>query len=101
MTTSSKIRGFAHQSEIQQSLTLFNRERLSPTLGGIPSIEPIHAPSRNHEFRMLCKESEFLQEDLAFVQARAAQAPLEAEAFIRWFEDLKQTGPGQGDPLFP
>ncbi|HYG26335.1 MAG TPA: iron-containing redox enzyme family protein [Caulobacteraceae bacterium] len=34
------------------------------------------------------------------VAARAAEAPGEPEAFVAWFEDLKQSGPGQGDPLF-
>jgi len=32
---------------------------------------------------------------------RALEAPTKAEAFVEWFEDLKQTGPGQGDSLFP
>ena len=31
---------------------------------------------------------------------RVADVPTDADAFVAWFEDLKQTGPGQGDPLF-
>jgi hypothetical protein len=27
--------------------------------------------------------------------------PSDVDAFIEWFEELKNTGPGQGDPLFP
>ena len=32
---------------------------------------------------------------------RAALAPTDPDAFVAWFEDLKQTGAGQGDALFP
>ena len=32
---------------------------------------------------------------------RAAQAPRDPDGFVAWFEGLKETGPGQGDPLFP
>lgn len=35
------------------------------------------------------------------VRSRALSAPRDADAFVDWFEGLKQTGPGQGDPLFP
>lgn len=31
----------------------------------------------------------------------AAEAPTGPDAFIAWFESLKQVGPGQGDSLFP
>ena len=30
-----------------------------------------------------------------------ADIPCDVDSFIDWFEDLKETGPGQGDPLFP
>src|SRR3954451_297376 len=30
-----------------------------------------------------------------------AEIPTEPDGFIAWFEQLKHTGPGQGDPLFP
>ncbi|PSO14026.1 iron-containing redox enzyme family protein [Bradyrhizobium sp. MOS003] len=35
------------------------------------------------------------------VAARAASAPADADEFIAWFEELKENGPGQNDPLFP
>jgi hypothetical protein len=35
------------------------------------------------------------------VARRAAQAPTEPAGFLRWFEALAETGPGQNDPLFP
>src|SRR5690606_15848317 len=33
--------------------------------------------------------------------SRAREAPTDAEGFVRWFEALRETGPGQQDPLFP
>jgi hypothetical protein len=30
-----------------------------------------------------------------------AGIPVDVDEFIDWFEELKETGPGQGDPLFP
>ena len=46
-------------------------------------------------------EGEFLERERTAVRARAAEAPTDVAGFAVWFEDLKQTGPGQGDPLFP
>lgn len=47
------------------------------------------------------EEGRWLEERRAEVAARAAQAPTDADAFVAWFEGLENTGPGQGDPLFP
>ena len=46
-------------------------------------------------------EGGFLEELRADVADAAAAAPTDPDGFIGWFEHLKQTGPGQGDPLFP
>jgi hypothetical protein len=35
------------------------------------------------------------------IRARAAAAPADADAFLAWFEALREMGPGQGDPIFP
>ena len=32
---------------------------------------------------------------------RPRPAPTDPDGFVAWFEALKETGPGQGDPLFP
>ncbi|MBC7978867.1 MAG: iron-containing redox enzyme family protein, partial [Myxococcales bacterium] len=42
-----------------------------------------------------------LEAELAPLRARASQAPRTSDAFVAWYEDLRETGPGQGDPLFP
>jgi len=48
------------------------------------------------------------REEIAFVEstraahiARAVEAPRDADAFVAWFEALKENGPGQDDALFP
>lgn len=46
-------------------------------------------------------ESDFVERERAFVRHRALFAPRDPDAFVSWFEQLKQSGPGQGDPLFP
>lgn len=50
---------------------------------------------------MLALEGEFVEQERRYVSDRAAAAPVDADAFVAWFEDLNQNGPGQNDPLFP
>ncbi|HEY7807165.1 MAG TPA: iron-containing redox enzyme family protein [Croceibacterium sp.] len=80
----------------QRRLAQWNRERLSPAL-----------PSDDWQARiagdaaMLRLEGGFLEELRAEAVAPAAQAPTDAAGFVAWFEELKHSGPGQNDPLFP
>ena len=46
-------------------------------------------------------EGAFLEQLRAEISAEAAPAPTEPNGFVAWFEALKESGPGQGDPLFP
>lgn len=46
-------------------------------------------------------EIAFVEELREEVLTQAAEVPRDAPAFVEWFENLKETGPGQGDPLFP
>ena len=46
-------------------------------------------------------EGEYLEAVRSEIRPLLADIPGEVDGFIDWFEDLKQTGPGQGDPLFP
>lgn len=46
-------------------------------------------------------EGGFLEELRMDIIGDASFAPTDPDGFIQWFEDLKETGPGQGDPLFP
>lgn len=79
----------------QRALTEFNRGRLSPATPGdnVPA-ELQHA----HDMALL--EHDFLEHERQLVAVRAAQAPHEPAAFAAWFDALKESGPGQFDPLF-
>ncbi|RDE05557.1 iron-containing redox enzyme family protein [Sphingomonas aracearum] len=80
----------------QRGLAHWNRERLEP---GFPTDDWQRTLDRDTRMQRL--EGGFLEELRAEVRDEAAAAPTEVEGFIEWFEELKQVGPGQGDPLFP
>lgn len=80
----------------QRGLAHWNRERLAPQFP-----ETDWQKMLERDTRMMRLEGGFIEELRAEIADRAADAPTEAQAFVAWFEDLKQTGPGQGDPLFP
>lgn len=80
----------------QRGLAHWNRERLAPQM---PSAD--WQKTLERDLRMMRLEGGFVEELRDEVSAEAAAAPTDANGFVAWFEDLKQTGPGQGDPLFP
>lgn len=102
MLHSITVRGQNHArsqfltDSFQRGLAHWNRERLAP---GFP--EAGWQKTFERDLRMQRLEGAYLEELRASVIDRAAEAPIEPEAFVAWFEDLKQTGPGQGDALFP
>lgn len=53
------------------------------------------------EAAMRVREGRWVEALRREVADEAAAAPVEPEAFVAWFEGLKETGAGQGDPLFP
>ena len=80
----------------QRGLAHWNRERLQPAL---PTVNWQRDLER--DVRMLRLEGAFIEELRDEVGGEAARAPQDADAFIAWFENLREIGPGQGDPLFP
>jgi hypothetical protein len=81
---------------LHQRLCAFNRRRLAP---GRPDDDWRRALAGELEMRLL--EGEFVEEERAAVRRRAAEAPSDPDGFVRWFEALRENGPGQNDPLFP
>jgi hypothetical protein len=81
---------------LHAKLTELNRARLAPAE---PRGDWRVCLAREHRWHLL--ELDFLERELAAVRERARQAPLAADGFMRWLEDLRINGPGQGDPLFP
>jgi hypothetical protein len=85
-----------HGREIQFRLNRLNSLRLNPTL---PS--PDWEDQVSDVAKLTVIEGRFLENSRKAIAARAAQAPSRPRAFIEWFEELKESGPGQKDPLFP
>jgi hypothetical protein len=81
---------------VQQRLARWNHERLAPRL---PDGDWRLTLDRDQE--MLGLEGSLLDALREEVEEEASDAPSEPQAFVRWFEELKQSGPGQDDPLFP
>lgn len=50
---------------------------------------------------VLRAEGEYIEAVRDEISPLLADVPSDVDDFIDWFEDLKETGPGQGDPLFP
>jgi hypothetical protein len=46
-------------------------------------------------------EGEYIEAVRRVIGPLLADIPSDVDGFIDWFEELKHTGPGQGDPLFP
>ncbi len=80
----------------QQRLTRFNRDRFAVA---VPSGD--WEATLSTETNMRRFEGRWIEAERAHVAARAAEAPVDADGFVAWFEQLLHDGPGQGDPLFP
>jgi hypothetical protein len=83
-------------AEVHRSLAWFNARRLAPT-----HISDNWERELDMEYRMRLTEGRFVEQERRKVRLLARRAPNEPRAFINWFEGLKESGPGQGDPLFP
>jgi hypothetical protein len=86
----------ANPMSLHLALTEFGRIRLSPTLPAPGWRDDIVAETAQ---RLI--EGAFVERERAAVQPLLADLPVEASAFVAWYETLRETAPGQGDPLFP
>ena len=83
-------------AEFQSALTRYNAARFEPGLPEDASNDELvraHAVAR--------AEIEFIAAQRKMLAPLTADIPSDVSGFIAWFERLKETGPGQGDPLFP
>jgi hypothetical protein len=85
-----------HFAEFQAALANHNSRQLCPAT---PEEAQPDDLSREHEVARA--EIEFIEAQRKEIAALTADIPSDADGFIAWFEQLKETGPGQGDPLFP
>lgn len=86
---------FAELAPVHRLLAKFNRERLSPKT---PSEDWIENLSFDHE--TLKVEEHVLQWEINQTRDYCSRLPRDPEDFMMWFENLKQTGPGQDTKLF-
>jgi Iron-containing redox enzyme len=83
-------------SEFQIALTAHNSTRFEPRLP-----EEVAPHDLEVEHTVARAEIEFIEAQRKIIAPLVANIPSKTDEFIAWFERLKQTGPGQGDPLFP
>ena len=83
-------------ADLQQRLTAFNTKRFTPAFPDEAWRDDMEAQAA-----LARLEGAYLEREREAVRSRAAAAPTDARDFAAWFEELKQTGPGQHDPLFP
>ena len=81
---------------LHQSLARFNQQRLRPR-----TAQDCWESELRLEFVLRSKELRFIEEQRRALAPILDSVPREADAFMRWFEDLKVSGPGQTDALFP
>jgi Iron-containing redox enzyme len=94
--TDSLLRSAALAPHAQQLAFLqLNRERLAPaTPRGCWREDLLRSA------QLALREGQFLERERARIAQRAAEAPSDVDGFVAWFEDLREHGPGQYDPLF-
>jgi hypothetical protein len=86
----------AFGDQVQLRLARRNQIRLRPTIDGAFSPDDLEAEVAD---RLL--EERFVEGERAAVQSLLREVPMDVDGFLAWFEDLRQRGPGQNDPLFP
>jgi len=82
--------GFA---AFQRGLTAYNSSRMRPGL-------PEESPSGELDLEHVVAQAEviFIETQRRAIAPFVADIPSGTDAFMAWYEGLKQTGPGQGDP---
>jgi Iron-containing redox enzyme len=82
--------------DLQLRLALRNQLRLRPTHDGGFTPEDLYAEVADRQL-----EQRFVEGERAAVGAGLRDVPTDPDAFVDWFEGLRERGPGQNDPLFP
>jgi hypothetical protein len=83
-------------AEFQAGLTHYNSGRFQ---AGLP--EDASPDQLALESAVAAAEIDFIEALRSEIAPLTDHIPCDADGFLAWFEGLKKTGPGQGDPLFP
>ena len=84
------------QYQLHARLTRFNLARLQPSLLNADWQDELKA-----EESLRFDEGHFVERERLRIMPMVTDVPTDASAFLHWFEGLRETGPGQKDPLFP
>jgi hypothetical protein len=87
--------------QLHRRLTRLNQRRLRPALALADLTDTPPDEDLESELADRRLEARFVAAERAAVQDLASRAPRDPDGFVRWFEGLRDSGPGQGDPLFP
>jgi hypothetical protein len=93
LSNAPPTQGFRHT---QTELAHFNRRRLEPVFDAVDWRE-----TQADEQVFAGLEGDFVDQIRADIAPLLQHIPSNADEFVAWFEDLRTSGPGQGDPLFP
>lgn len=85
----------AVEDDVQRRLVTFNERRLRPAVPADDWRTALREEQADHAVEM-----EFIERERKAVAGLVAGVPHDAVEFVRWFESLERTGPGQHDPLF-
>lgn len=79
-----------------RGLAQYNARQLEPRFPNTAWREELDDYSR-----VVRAEGEYIEAVRREMEPLVAEIPAGVDDFIEWFEQLEETGPGQGDPLFP
>ncbi len=82
--------------DLHRRLAYHLRARLAPRLDA--EVDWLHD---SREAEDVADLRHFLHTEDVEATRRCAAVPADADGFVAWFENLKSSGPGQGDVLFP
>ena len=80
----------------QRDLAKYNSRQLTPGFPGETWRDDLEELARVSR-----AEGDYIEAIRKEIASLFAGIPADVDEFIDWFEKLKETGPGQGDPLFP
>jgi hypothetical protein len=81
---------------LHRRLANSHHARLAPRLGDADWNQTL-----DDEIRCRKLERELIEQERAAIASQLRHVPRDADGFVAWFEELKHSGPGQGDALFP
>ena len=87
-----------NNQQFHRELMRFGQSRMVPIT---PQQDKDWQGTLQHNLLMTQREIRFFEEERQKIMHLANEAPKDTAGFLSWFEQLRETGPGQHDALFP